>query len=123
MKLPKCKELSTDEKCQLIANLMTDKGLREGEGVQRLAHAMAAPIRDNINGEAQKNFVYKKPEPGWEERAYANGLRRMATEPGVTPGIADMYNRMADSWDAYADLPRWKKWLNKMANRFLGHGC
>jgi hypothetical protein len=121
MKLPKCNKLSDDDKCQLIADLLADKGLREGEGSQLLVHAMLAPLK-NRHGYSQE-FVYVKPKSGDKERSYANGLRRMATEPGVTPGIADMYNRMADSWDAYADLPRWKKWLNKMANRLLGHGC
>ncbi len=123
MKLPKCKQLSDDDKCKLIADLLADKGLREGEGSQRLAYAMASSIRKNIDGTAQKEFVYRKPEPGWKERAQANYYRSMATEPGVSPNMAGFYNRIADSWEAYADLPKWKRWLNKMVNRFLGHGC
>jgi hypothetical protein len=115
--------MNDDEKCQLIADLLADKGLREGEGVQRLAYAMTQPIRKNISGQTQKEFVYVKPKSGDKDRAYAYGLRHMAEQPGVSPGTASMYNRIADSWDEYANLPKWQRvlmnFLNKHFERFV----
>lgn len=105
--------MNDDDKCKLIENLLADKGLREGEGAQRLAHAMITPVGEK--GE----FVYEKPEPGWSEQAYANGLRDMAEERGGD----SLLEHMADSWDQAAEekrkMPVWKrKFLN-----FLERKC
>lgn len=110
--------MDDDKKCQLIADMLADKGLQEGEGIQRLAHAMIAPIRENL-GKQKSTFVYKKPEPGWRERSYANGLRRMANERGGSP----LLERMASAWDAYAEeiekMPAWKRKLIRFLERLF----
>jgi hypothetical protein len=108
------------EKCKLILDYLSDKGLREGEGVQRLAHAMVSSIRNNITGKSQKTFIYVAPENGWKERAYANGLRRMANKPGVHPSIAGFYNNMAKTWDEAAKIPKWKKVIIEFVVKLFG---
>jgi hypothetical protein len=109
-----------DKKDKWISDMLSDKGLREGEGKQRLAWAMCAPLRHNISGQAQEEFVYKKPEDGWRELAQANYLRRMANDPGVSPSMADMYERMAKSWDEYAKVPKWKRVLIEWFSKHFG---
>ena len=109
--------MDDEKKDNLIWDLLSDKGLREGEGTQRLAHAMAAPLRRNVTGQTQKDFVYVQPEDGWREKSYANGLRRMANDPGVNPNTAAVYNDMAKAWDEYANLPKWKRWLYSFIKR------
>lgn len=101
--------MTNDDKYNLIADMLADKGLREGEGVQRLAYAMTSPIRKNINYTdiARNDFVYKKPEPGWREQSYANGLRYIAKEQGGNQFI----EQIADTWDRAAErkkkFPKW----------------
>jgi hypothetical protein len=111
-----------DKKDKLIFDLLSDKGLREGEGVQRLAHAMTAPLRANL-GSQQNSFVYKKPEPGWSERAQANGYRELARTQGGNPLI----ERIADSWDRHAEYkenlaktPRIIQWFIKRIDKLRG---
>lgn len=112
--------MDNEKKDQLISDYLSDKGLREGEGVQRLAHAMVAPLRKNISGKTQDEFVYIKPEDGWKERAYAKGLRDMAQQPGVSPGIAAIYNDMAKSWDEYAKVSKWKRVIIEWFTKHFG---
>lgn len=107
-----------EKRCQLIVDLLADKGLRKGEGAQRLAHAMVNGIRDNT-GLKKTDFVYKKPNPGWSEQAYANGLRYMAKEHGGD----SLLERMADSWDQAAEekrkMPAWKRIIFNFLERIM----
>jgi hypothetical protein len=101
--------MNDDKKCKLISDMMLDKGLREGEGVQRLARAMTSSLHNNISGKTQKEFVYVKPVNGWREQAYANYLREMVNQPGVYSSTAKFYENIAKTWDEAAKLPKWKK--------------
>jgi hypothetical protein len=78
------------------------------EGRQRLAHAMAG---------SKEPFVYKPRSEEEQMQSYANGLRWLASQQ--TPDAAALMNRMADGWEEYAKLPRWKRWLFSIFGRFL----
>ena len=68
--------MNDDEKDKLIFDLLSNKNLREGEACQKIAHAMASPIRGEVRhtwcgsdsqiGNSSGCSTGRYPEFGWQ---------------------------------------------------------
>lgn len=99
--------MTDDEKDARLAEIISTP-----YGKQWLAHKMS---------KSDKLFVYIPSKDGDEERTNAFSCRYAAQQETTHPTMAILLNRMADAWEEYAKLPKWKRKLYAFLEKMFGH--